>query len=110
MESSIFWDIAPCSPLKINKRFLGTCRPHLWYQRASQARNQHEAGNKQRNSCRTLGFIEKTGWNRKTARKFPSVPSEKQEHSRCYQPKAGCLLGFYFCPEDEGDIFRRNIG
>jgi hypothetical protein len=25
MQSSIFWDITPCSPLKINRRFGGTC-------------------------------------------------------------------------------------
>jgi hypothetical protein len=27
--SSIFWDITPCSPLKVNRRFGGTCRFHL---------------------------------------------------------------------------------
>jgi hypothetical protein len=26
MKSSIFWDIRPWSPLKINRRFGGTCR------------------------------------------------------------------------------------
>jgi hypothetical protein len=28
MKSSIFWDITPCSPLKVNWRFGGTCRLH----------------------------------------------------------------------------------
>jgi hypothetical protein len=26
MKGSIFWDIRPCSPLKVNRRFGGTCR------------------------------------------------------------------------------------
>jgi hypothetical protein len=29
MRSSIFWDITPCSPLKVNRRFGGTHRLHL---------------------------------------------------------------------------------
>jgi hypothetical protein len=29
MESSIFWDIQPCSPVKVNRRFGGPYRFHL---------------------------------------------------------------------------------
>jgi hypothetical protein len=29
MTSTIFWDITPCSPLKVNRRFEGTYRLHL---------------------------------------------------------------------------------
>jgi hypothetical protein len=29
MKSSIFWDITPCTPLKVNRRFGGTYRLHL---------------------------------------------------------------------------------
>jgi hypothetical protein len=29
MNSSISWDITPCSPLKVNRRFGGTCRFHF---------------------------------------------------------------------------------
>jgi hypothetical protein len=32
MKSTIFWDITPCSPLKDNRHFEGTCR--LYLQRA----------------------------------------------------------------------------
>jgi phosphatidylserine synthase len=46
MNSSVFWDITPCSPLKVNRRFVGTCRLYLQVRRISQARNQHEAGSK----------------------------------------------------------------
>jgi hypothetical protein len=42
MKSKIFWDITPCSPLKFNRHFGGTCRLHLQGRRISQARNQRE--------------------------------------------------------------------
>jgi ferredoxin-thioredoxin reductase catalytic subunit len=42
MKSSIFWDITPCSLLKINRRFGGTCL-HLQGRRISHARNQRES-------------------------------------------------------------------
>jgi hypothetical protein len=29
IKSSIFWNITPCSPLKVNRPFGGTCRRHL---------------------------------------------------------------------------------
>jgi hypothetical protein len=29
MLSSVFWDITPCSPLKVSRCFGGTCRLHL---------------------------------------------------------------------------------
>jgi hypothetical protein len=29
MKNFIFWDIMPCRPLKVNRRFGGTCRLHL---------------------------------------------------------------------------------
>jgi hypothetical protein len=44
MKSSIFWDITPYSPMKVNWRFGGICRLHLQGRRISRARNQHEAG------------------------------------------------------------------
>jgi hypothetical protein len=47
MKISIFWDVMSCSPLKVNRRFGGTCRLHLQGWRISQARNQHEAGGRQ---------------------------------------------------------------
>jgi hypothetical protein len=29
MNNSVVWDITPCSPLKVNRRFGRTCRLHL---------------------------------------------------------------------------------
>jgi hypothetical protein len=46
MESTIFWDIKPCSPLKVNRCFGATYRHHL-QGRISRARNQRKAGGKQ---------------------------------------------------------------
>jgi hypothetical protein len=39
--------MTPCSPLKVNRRFGGTCRLCLQGRRISQARNQRKAGSKQ---------------------------------------------------------------
>jgi hypothetical protein len=44
MNSSICWDIPPCSPLKFNHFFAGTFHSHLQSSRVSQAKNHHKAG------------------------------------------------------------------
>jgi hypothetical protein len=44
MNSVVFWDIMPCSPLKAKRRVGGTCRLHLQCRRISRTRNQHETG------------------------------------------------------------------
>jgi hypothetical protein len=43
MKSTIFWDITPCSPLSVNRRFEGTYRHHLQGRKISWARNQRES-------------------------------------------------------------------
>jgi hypothetical protein len=43
LKSTIIWDITPCSPLKVNRRFGGTCRLHLQGRIISRARYQHES-------------------------------------------------------------------
>jgi hypothetical protein len=53
-KTSIFCDITPCSPLKVNLRFGGACRLHLQGRRISQARNQHKVGNKQSSVVRAI--------------------------------------------------------
>jgi hypothetical protein len=42
MKSSVLWDITPCNPLKVNRRFGETCRYHLRTWRISQRKNQRE--------------------------------------------------------------------
>jgi hypothetical protein len=44
MKSTIFWDITPCSKLKVNQHFRGTYRLHLQGWRVSKARYQNQAG------------------------------------------------------------------
>jgi hypothetical protein len=46
LKSCVFWDITPCSPLQVNRRFRGTCHLHLRGSKLSQVRNQHEASRK----------------------------------------------------------------
>jgi hypothetical protein len=46
MENSVVWDITPCSPLKANRRFGGTCRLDLQDSRISHPRTEHEACSK----------------------------------------------------------------
>jgi hypothetical protein len=45
-ESSMFWDIMPCSTLKVNRRFGAAYHLHLQVTRIRQGRNQDEAGDK----------------------------------------------------------------
>jgi hypothetical protein len=46
MKSNIFWDITPCSPLKINRRFGGTYRLHLQGRKISLQDFSVKAGGK----------------------------------------------------------------
>jgi hypothetical protein len=39
----VFWDITPCSPLKVNQCPGGTCHFHLQGRRIREERHQHEA-------------------------------------------------------------------
>jgi hypothetical protein len=42
MKSSVLWNITPCSPLKVNRRFGETCHLHLQHRRINHAWNQCE--------------------------------------------------------------------
>jgi hypothetical protein len=47
MKRTIFWDITPCSLLKVSRRFGGPYRLHLQGRKISREENLHEAGAKQ---------------------------------------------------------------
>jgi hypothetical protein len=47
MKNSILWDIMPCSPLKVNRRFGGTYYLHFHGRKGNQVINQYEVGGKQ---------------------------------------------------------------
>jgi hypothetical protein len=53
-KSYIVWDIMPCSSLKINRCFGGTCRLHFQDSKISRTRNQLEAIIKHRSACYLL--------------------------------------------------------
>jgi hypothetical protein len=44
MKSSVFWDITPCSSVKVNRHIGETYRLHLQELRVIQGRIQHDAG------------------------------------------------------------------
>jgi hypothetical protein len=50
MKISVFWDITPCSLVKVNRLLGGTSRILRQGRRMSEERNQHEVGSKQGNS------------------------------------------------------------
>jgi hypothetical protein len=54
IKSSVFWDIMPCSPFKVDRRFGGICHFHLHCQRKNEARNQREAGSKRAATSKRL--------------------------------------------------------
>jgi hypothetical protein len=47
MKNSVFWDITPCSLVKVNSHFLEVYHLHLQVRRKSHARSRHEADSKQ---------------------------------------------------------------
>jgi hypothetical protein len=53
MKSTIFWDISPCGPLSVNRRFGGTYRLHL----QGQNKYCHALGDRRRGIGLTIGFI-----------------------------------------------------
>jgi hypothetical protein len=58
--TKVVWDIAPCSPLKVNRRFGGTCRLHLQGRRISRARNQREIRwQAEQSACRNFRLYRK---------------------------------------------------
>jgi hypothetical protein len=77
MKISIFWDITPCSPLKVNRRFGETYRLHLQGRRVSQKRNQSEAGSKQ---IRGEIFLRNFGWFQRNTRRYNSEDTNSSFH------------------------------
>jgi hypothetical protein len=53
-KNSLLWDITPCGPLKVNRRFGGTCRFHLQGRSIRQAKNRHVVGSKQKSTMRYI--------------------------------------------------------
>jgi hypothetical protein len=93
MKSTIFWDIRPCTPLKVNGPFGGKHCLHLQGRRTTQARNQRE-----------------NRWQAESAfifRRKTSPPSSRSDKPSKKTPQkvAGRLY-----PEDGSNVFLRNVG
>jgi hypothetical protein len=82
----LFWNITPCNPLKVNRRFGGTCLLHLFGRQISQARNQNEAGGSACTCLRNVFDFQQT------ARHY--IPEDRNFHNnhRCEAPKSYLFL------------------
>jgi hypothetical protein len=56
MKKSVFWNVTPCSQLKVNSRFRGMYRLRIQGGRISQTKNQHEKVSMQSQAGFLLGL------------------------------------------------------
>jgi hypothetical protein len=99
LKSTIFWDIRPCSDLKVNRRFGGTCHFQFRGRRIRRAKNQRENRWHADSLRRNLASVVR--WHPETR---PRSPSAAATCSRWF------LARGFFYPEDGGDTFLRNVG
>jgi hypothetical protein len=80
MVSTIFWDITPYGPLKVNRRFWGIYCLHLQDRNISRARNQ-------RNSSwpRVLALVSCSAYS--STLKMEETSVHFQHTTRCYSPE-----------------------
>jgi hypothetical protein len=137
VKSSIFWDITPCSRLKVNRRFGGTCRLHLGYYFLVGRDWVHLVlrpllAPDDRlwwlwNSWTNEDWQGKPKYSEKTCPNAcpPRIPNHQTLSSnpgrRVGKPatkrlsygtvlQSGFLLLLFFNPEDGGNMFLRNVG
>jgi hypothetical protein len=96
MKSSVFSDVTPCSPSKVNWRSWGTYRFHP---QGSACSPCHTHSFLAQSSTRLFHF---------QGRRISQI--RNQAGSACYMFQARFLLHLFFGPEDEGGMFLRNIG
>jgi hypothetical protein len=94
MKSCIFWDMTPCSPLKINRRFRGTC--FRIYEEA-----MHETSMKQAARGILLMMVS-------VSMNEMALYYGRQNSSRILLPARACLLGLLIDADDAGSSFLRN--
>jgi hypothetical protein len=86
MTIPMFWDIMPCSLLKVNRHFGRTSHLHLQGRRICQARNQHKAGSKQSLAYSSTLKVEATWYSeisvdfQRTTRRY--IPEDKTLHEK----------------------------
>jgi hypothetical protein len=88
-KSTIFCDITPCRPFKVNRHFDGTYRLHLHRRRISRARNQLEI---RWQAEPTNLFPRNVGW---LSTDYTAL-YPRREHTSCLWPfnDAGCFSGY----------------
>jgi hypothetical protein len=64
LKGSIFWDITSCCPLRINRRFGGTCRLKLKTRIKNQDKKQRES------RCHWIQTGTANTWNQRLAKEF----------------------------------------
>jgi hypothetical protein len=116
LKSTIFWDMTPCSPLKVNRRFGGSYSLHLQFRKINRARNQRES----RCQAELGGYKEYYLLGYDAMQSVGSQPTFRRNILPCLSPgftallatcfHAGSFLGLFFDSEDRGDMFLRNVG
>jgi hypothetical protein len=62
LKSSIFWNITPCSPVKVNQRFGGPYSLDHQDREVNQAKHKHVAGSKHSSASRFLAWFTCIPW------------------------------------------------
>jgi hypothetical protein len=76
MKTSVFWDIMPCSPLTVARRFAGTCRHQLQGHRISQEETSLKYGGKHSFSTSEIEAV-----------RFSETPNDFQRTTKSYIPE-----------------------
>jgi hypothetical protein len=95
-KSTTFWDITPCSLLKVYRRFGAIYHFHIHGRKISRERKPVW---KQVACSRAIGVS-----------KFRIVQETGADCSAFHLLHAGSFLSLFFDPEDGGDMFLRNVG
>jgi hypothetical protein len=87
MKNFVFWDIMPCSPLKVDRCYGGTSRLHLQGRRISQARNKLEVGALLASCFKLVSFLAYSSTLKVEATFFSETSVEFQHMTLRYIPE-----------------------
>jgi hypothetical protein len=112
MKSSISWDIATCSPFKVNRRFGETCRFRLQGRGISRARNQRESRCKaeQRRTLKLVSSSACSSTLMTEATCSSEISTVSQQTTRRYIPEDRTLLRITWMPTTAPVNKPRSIG
>jgi hypothetical protein len=109
MKITIFWDITPCSPLSVNRRFGGTYCLHLQGRKISRARSQcksrWQAEPKVNRRFRgTYRLLQGQSASQASNQQKQAAGSVWMNKLNLPPASPGFLLGILFDPKDGGDV------